>query len=259
MGDWYSSGFDGAQQEKKRIEASKSPRRLWLPVGVKKEVVLVDDEPIGIHEHNPKINGRFNNPITCIQGTSEDLVCCQKLGPNTRYYVGYFTGVDCSEWTDKQGVVRRYEMYLIPAKMQSLDTFQRKKNENNGSIAGGFFKVHRDAGKTPSIGNEWELQRIVDDAGMAKLFELTCYLGEKLTKLWDRAENDAEVMERLTRTFKITPVSGKLPREIPSFNYLEVLKPMTPKELRLFLGAVDKSEPGKPSGSEDYESDDVPF
>jgi hypothetical protein len=258
MGDWYSSGFEGAKQEEKRIEASKGPRRFWIPVGETKEVVLVDDDPLGIHEHNPRINGRFNNPITCLQGKTEDIVCCQKLGPNSRYYVGYFTGIDCSKWTDKQGIVRQYEMHLVPAKLQSLKTFQRKKNENNGSLVGGFFKVHRDAGKTPSIGNEWELQRVLDSAGMAKLFELACFRGEKLSKLWSRAESDSEIMERVVNVFNIQPVKGKLPREIPSFNYLEVLKPMAPKDLRLFLGAVDKQDQHD-DASDDVGSDEVPF
>ena len=77
-------------------------------------------------------------------------------------------------------------------------------------------------------------------------------------------------MQRVQSWFQIKPdEDGKLPRIIPAFNYMEVLKPMTPKDARLHLGAVepdDDSSSFKDGGSKSNSSnsggvqqDDVPF
>lgn len=237
---WYSTGFEGMDKEQERQDTMYGPSRMRVPVGKSQDIVFVDDEPFAIYEHSPKIAGEWSgNEITCVQGVHDDVVCCQILGPSSRYYAGYCTVVDCSEWTDKRGVKHQYELKLVQAKMRTLKKFRRKKDDR-GKLTGSLYTASRDDEKSPKCGDEFEFKRDVD---MAKLFDFATYKGKKLSDMWDEAEKDEKAMTRVTRLFQIKPDSeGRLPRRIAPFNYFEILKPKSAKELRIFLGAVDKDQ-----------------
>ena len=233
---WYSTGYDGIEKEQARQEKMYGPPRFYVKEGTSKEVVFIDDEILCIYEHNPKIGGSYRNWLTCVQGIHDDVVCCQKLGPDSRYYCGYLTVVDCTAWTDQRGNSHEYEMKMVQAKMKTMKRFRRKK-EDRGALAGLLFRATREDKLSPSCGDEWEFQR---EADMEKLFELVSYKGKKLSVLWSEAEADEKIMDRVTRTFQIEPDSeGVLPRRVPAINYYEVLKPMEPAELRQYLGSVE--------------------
>lgn len=261
---WYETGFDGISGEEQRLDEAQGPHRLWIPGGASKDVVWCDDEPVCVHEHNPKMNGNYRNWLTCLQGVHDEVVCCQKLGPKSRYYVGYLTAVDCSEWTDNRGNKHQFEMRLVPLKLRSLKKFRRKKDDR-GSMVGTMWTMHREDDNAASIGDDWDFLR---DADMERMFDHVNYRGTKLAEMWEQAEGDPEAMARVQRVFQIKPnEEGKLPRIVPAFNYFEVLKPKTPKELRLLLGAVEKDEEsggGRSTGSSGggggaAKQDDVPF
>lgn len=263
---WYSTGFDGVEKEQQRLDSAVGPGRLWIPAGQQKDIVCVDDDPFCVHEHNPKMNGNYRNWMTCLRNAYEEVVCCQQLGPNSRYYCGYVTAVDCSKWTDQRGNEHQYEMRLIQLKMKALKKYRRKKDEK-GSLVGTMWNFHREDNRSPTCGDEWEFKRDVD---MEKLFNFVCYRGKKLSDLWAEAEEKAEAMERVKAWFNIKPdENGKLPRVIPVFNYMEVLKPMTPKDARLHLGSVEADDPSSFSDNDNKSSsnsnaggvkqDDVPF
>ena len=262
-GSWYDQGFGGINEEEKRLESMQGPHRLWIPGGLSKDVVWVDDEPVCIHEHNPKINGNYRNWMTCLRNVYDEVVCCTLLGPNSRYYVGYVTGVDCSQWKDQKGNTHQYELRLIQLKLRSLKKFRRKK-EDRGSMVGTMWRLTREDDNAPTCGDDWDFSRDVD---MSKMFDYICYRGTKLTELWADAEKNPETMVRMQKVFQIKPDSnGKLPREIPAFNYFEVLQPMSPKEARIHLGAVEKDDDNRkpsnvPTGSPAaaVKEDQVPF
>jgi len=239
MGSWYEQGFDGINEEERRLDDQQGPHRLWMPGGTSKEVVYVDDEPVCIHEHNPKMSGNYRNWMTCLQGVYDEVVCCQKLGPNSRYYCGYVTVVDCSEWKDNRGNMHQYEMRLLQFKLRSLKKFRRKK-EDRGAMAGTMWRLTREDNNAPTCGDDWDFIRDVD---MDKMFDFVLYRGKSLSEMWDEAEKDPEAMVRLQRIFQIKPdENGKLPRVVPAFNYFEILQPKKPKELRLLLGAVEPDD-----------------
>lgn len=240
MGEsWYSDGFDGINDEERRLDEAQGPHRLWIPGGSAKDIVWVDDVPMCVHEHNPKMNGNFRNWLTCQQGVYDEVVCCQKLGVKGRYYVGYLTAVDCSVWRDNRGNEHQYEMRLVPMKLRSLKKFRRKKDDR-GAMLSTLWKLSREDDNSASIGDDWDFQRDID---MDKMFEFVNYRGTKLSELWETAEGDPEAMARVLRVFQIKPdEEGKLPRIVPAFNYMEVLKPKPPKELRLHLGGVQDDE-----------------
>jgi hypothetical protein len=262
---WYDQGFDGMAQEQQRLDEMQGPGRIWMPPGVAKQVVHIDDEPFCCHEHNPKMGGNFRNWFTCIRDVHPDnAVCCQMLGDKSRYYTGFLTVVDCSKWQDGRGSWHQYEMRLIQYKMRSLKKLRRKK-EDRGTLVGTLWTLTREDDKSPTCGDDWEFKRDVD---LDKLFQLVCYRGTKLTELWAEAAEKEDVMERVKRTFQIQPVDGKLPESIPAFNYFEVLKPKSPRDIRIFLGGAEKEEKepkvggygsGSSGGGGSVREDEVPF
>lgn len=262
---WYDQGFDGIDKEQQRLDELSGPARIWIPAGASKDVVYVDDDPFSIYEHNPKMSGHYRNWLTCQQGAYDEVVCCTQLGPNSRYYCGYLTVVDCSEWVDKKGNKHQYEMRLIQFKLRSLKKFKRKK-EDRGAMVHTMWRLTREDDNAPTCGDDWEFQRDVDPA---KMFGIVNYRGKLLSDIWDDAEKDPEAMAKVKRTFQIEPGDdGKLERVVPAFNYWEVLKPKTPKDMRLLLGAV-QSDDDQSSGSSNSggggggkgaaKQDDVPF
>lgn len=259
-GSWYDTGFDGMDEEQRRIDDMQGPGRLWIPATQSKDTVWVDDQPVCIHEHNPKMNGNYRNWLTCLQGVYDEVVCCVKLGVNSRYYVGYLTSVDCTEWQDQRGNKHQYELRLTPLKLRSLKKFRRKV-EDRGKMLGTMWRLTREDDKSPTCGDDWEFLRDVD---MGKMFEFANYRGKRLTEMWEEAERDAEAMARVMRTFQIKPgEDGKLPREVPPFNYFEILKPRPPKELRTILGAVEpddsKGTSAPSGGGGSVKEDQIPF
>jgi len=236
------------------MQSSSQPRRLWIKAGEYREIVMVDDDPLCVHEHNPKMNNRWDNWFTCLQGIADSAPCCEILGANTRYYVGYVTVVDCSLYVDKKGNKHQYELKLLPAKLKTLKKFKRKR-EDRGSLVGAVFKATREDAKSPSVGDEFEYMRQAD---MDKLFELTTFHGRKLTELYSAAMENPASLSTLKNIFQVSMDGGKPIPKLNPFNYFEILKPKSPDEIRAMLkGATFDDAPGPTSGESSV--DDIPF
>lgn len=256
---WYKSGFDSMKQEEDRLATLNGPNRLWMPAGAERDIIFLDDEPFAIYEHNPKINGSFKNWMTCVQGISDDVPCCEVLGANSRYYVGYFTVIDCSEFIDKKGNKHAYEVKLLGAKLKTMKKFRRKK-EDRGSLVGCMYRAVREDAKSPVCGDEFEFKKEVD---LAKVFEHAMYRGKKLSEIYTKAAETPEGIERLRKTFHInTDKDGKLIKSVTPFNYMEVLKPRSSKELMAFLRSSKIENPDDANAGEGNQvgaDGDVPF
>lgn len=231
-GSWYETGYSGVGREAARIESMHGPNRFWMPENSKKQIVFIDDEPACIHEHNPKLNGSWKNWLTCLQGVADDVPCCEILGANTRGYVGFFTVIDCTEWVDKKGNKYQYEIKLFPAKLKTLKKFAMKK-EDRGSLVGALYTVVRTDSKSPSCGDDFEFIR---EADLTKLFQVANYKGKKLPELYSKLGDNPENMERMKAVFQLQlDDKGVVVPKIVPFNYYEVLKPKSPKEIREML------------------------
>lgn len=250
---WHTAGYEGAKQEEKRLDAQHGPSRFWMKDGnSQKEIVFIDDEPFGIYEHQPKINGDWKNWITCLAGSQDDVACClilQQKAP--KYYAGYYTVVDCTEATSEDSKKYMYEMKYLPAKLGTVKKFKLKKeSREEKSLVGCLYTVSRTSSKAPSVGEDFEFKRMVVPA---KLFEVATYKGRKLSEMWNKAESSAEEMEKLKRLFKVKmdpQAQGKLLREVVPFNYMELLQPKSSKEIRLQLaGANIEDRDGSFGGS----------
>ena len=265
-GSWYTQGFGGVKKEEERMQQAYGPPRFWIKPGSKTQIVFLDDEPACIHEHNPNMNGSWKNWFTCIKDVYPDEPeCCLTIGHDTRYYVGYFTIVDCTEWKDQKGHLHQFEIKLFPAKMKTLKLLQSKKEDRDNRLAGRVYRVGRTDKQSPGCGNDFEFDR---DADLAKLFQVTEYKGKKLSEMFK--SDKPEDVERLKKLFNVG--NSVAPRLVP-FNYYSVLQPKTPKELREVLRGAkfdksafddadnksdkDKDEDGK--NTQRKADDDIPF
>jgi hypothetical protein len=259
MTSWYDTGYGGINREEDRIANMSGPFRLWIPPGKTNQVVLIDDTPVAIYEHQWRMNGRWTNFYTCLQGV-DDPVCCAEGGEKTRSYIGYYSIVQCTETVDKKGNKYQFELQLLGAKLKILKKLKRKKEER-GSLAFLQFKITREDDKSPSCGDEFEAQSEVTDH--AKLFSLANYRGKKLSELFDKAEGNPESMARLRRTFQLAFEKDEktLVRRVPQFNYFELLKPKSADDLRRLFKTTKIEDKDDKSGSSSTGSDgsDVPF
>lgn len=253
---WYNTnGYDGADQERDRIARSYGPNRFWMKVGSTREVVFLDDEPFGIHEHQFRANGHWRNWATCLQGVHDIVPCCEKLGNKSRGYVAYYTVLDLTEAPKEAGaagIKYQYEVKFLPAKLTTLKTLKRKKLDK-GSLVGLIFKVSRDSTDDPNCGGEFEFSKETD---LDKLFKIATYRGKKLVDLYKESTEKADVLARLKDTFQVKlDGSGHPVPSLAPFNYMKLLEPMAPRELKLILTGASTDDDTS-SGGKDSE---IPF
>ena len=260
---WYKTGYEGIGQEESRLAQLGGTPRLWLPPGTTREVVFIDNEPVTIYEHGWKANGSWKNWATCLRGIEDECPGCIELGENNRYYIGFYTVVDTSEWTDRRGNKHQFEVSLLPAKLKSLKKFRRKSAERieagGTGMAGCLYRLARDGKEDPSIGGEAEFVREVD---MEKLFPLALYKGKKLVELMDKAESSPESLPILQKLFQLEMEEGSILRKLVPINYFEQLHPMSVKDFRTAMGSAEKDQDGGGSsrGSGGAKADErVPF
>ena len=227
----------------------------------RKQLIFVDENPACVHEYNPKLNGSWTNWFTSPKSDpnysdmeSAMTTINKHLGGKYRdYYVGYFTVVDCTEWKSKDGKKNRYELKFFPAKMGSLKLLQ-SRIEDFGGIAGKAINVRRtDEEKSPAVGNVFDMEKEID---MDKLWDHVMYQGKLIKDLFAEALEDDAKRATLTSTFNFKRGDGGiLIPGVPTFNYMNLLKPKTPAELRTFLaGSLVESPdfgPGSGSGTSD--------
>ena len=252
---WFDTGFEAVGNTVEKNDAARDagfgPSRYWMPPDTEKKLVFIDDVPVAVYEHNPKLNGSFRNWITC-----DNDVCCEELGADSRYYVGFLTVVDMDKWTDKKGREHQFELRLYPAKSKTLKKLKRRQEKAGISLK--VVDVVREDVKSPNVGDSFEFGR---DADAEKLFEVALYNGTPLTKLWVEAAADAYKMEALKKVFQLEfNADGDLVEKVVPFNYYEVLKPKGPEAIKSFLGAGGSGGgKGSDSGPKDFPEDLIPF
>jgi len=261
---WYEQGFDGVAKEEARLDALKTPKRLWIKGGQGRELVLLDDVPFCIFEHNAKVNGSWRNHHTCMRGFEDPCYSCTELGDRSRSYTGYLTCVDCSLWEDGRGNRHQYEVTLVGGKLNLIKKWRRKRDESeSGTLCLTRWHVHRESENEPATGDEWECRGPVKDP--ARMFELAVFRGKKLSEWWDDAEEDELKMKNLRRMFKVEfdpEDDGRLVRRVVPFNYMEVLKPRGNAFAKELLRGLDPAEPSggsSGSGGTPGTAEDVPF
>lgn len=218
---WYTKGCSEEDLKKaEKEQSSGGAQRLWMPPGETKRVVMLDDEPFCVWEHNPKINGQYkDNWFTCRKGMDGGCPMCEsRMG---RYYVGFITVLDVKGWVSTKGknkgeVIGKNRRMLLPLKTKSLKRFNILK-KNKVSLVGAMFDLTRSGEDAPACGDMFDFVEMVDL--------------DKAQEYWykSKLEND------------------KLKQPEP-FNYLELMKPLSRPELAR-IGSGASSSGGSGSGS----------
>ena len=168
---WYEIGFGGLP----KAEAEATKRGIWsffVPRGESKEVIFLDKDPFCFYEHSIKIGESYGNNFVCLQGISPRCPFCEK-DPRSRHYVGYWTVLDLTGFTGKDGKKYRNMRLLFQAKPQVLKKLKLKiENRLGGDISRAKFLISRsDDPKAPRVGDDFEFiekvpeEKLVDKDG----------------------------------------------------------------------------------------------
>ena len=154
---WFSKGFEDIN--KNDYQANAGPSRFWMPKESEKEITFIDSEPFTFWECNMQMNGNWRNWFTSLKSLNQ--TCPLEEAGFKPYYVGMFTIIDHSEWTDKKGNTHKDEVKLFPAKITVLKKLKRQM-EKKGSLKGCKFTVYRSDDKSPATGDEFEFVDRID-------------------------------------------------------------------------------------------------
>ena len=238
---WLKSGFNNVAEEGERRDSEFKIPELWLTLGKEKKIMFLDHSPACVHTHMAKIHGEWKT-FTCLADTgSEDVPCCEILGSKKRQFVGYFTVVDLSTYTDKKGDERKNEIKLFPAKFKTLKLIQEVLAEQ-GSLMGKVIKLKRLEEKSPASG---DYVAYVGDQAIPDDINYRQKLVKDLAKEPDKWEKQI-----------VLPKTGK---GYPLVNYMEVLAPRSPKEIRAMLRGYKPTDFNGKTTETKQQDDDIPF
>ena len=157
---WFRRGDDVFAKKREldkiaKVKKEKSVSRFFLKAGEESIIVFVDSVPVGIFEHNLRIDGRWGNFYTC----SKDVgVCpiCQYFRDNKPTWTVYFTVIDTRSFvrqSDGQEVKNRKVLFPVKGSAIALVEKLLKKYKNLSGLA---FKVTRLTDNDPNCGNDFE-------------------------------------------------------------------------------------------------------
>lgn len=163
-GQWWGTNFSDFDKAREERASEWGPDRFWIPkpkpgLFNSKDIVFLSDDPFGFWEHDYKMNGKWGNHDVCISQIDGpcpmDVNKSDKL-PISKYFIGLFSALDFSEWTNKEKKVIKYQRKVLAAKDKLAQKIRRHK-EKRGSLIGVQFTLTRDAGdQTPSTGDDME-------------------------------------------------------------------------------------------------------
>lgn len=227
-------GFNEAKKAHEARQKADKPNRFWIPAGQQQIIGLVDDEMVVEDEHQPQINGSFRgNQITCMKGYYDEVVCCLRLGPDSKRPNSFLTGVQLTPWYDQKGQEHNFEIILMPMPFAVAEKVERRKHKNNG-LAGWELQCTRSTqDKSCSVGDDFEVgNQIVWDRLLPKIN----FKGRRLLEMYAEADQKPEAMEKLKLLFPLEFDDKKrIIRKVYPFRYEEVLKAPTPEEAKDLL------------------------
>jgi len=169
------SGFDQVDRIGLEIEARKAQQsnggqyRFFMRSGEEKKVIFLTSNPPVIKEHNIKLNGKWGNTFTCLAQMGQACPLCDSGDRPSD--VGFFSIIDRTEFTDKNGVKRADSVKVFPAKYKVLAQLKKfaLKYEKTGGLVGREFEVSRSSDKAPSTGDTFIPEGVFDTDEMVAL------------------------------------------------------------------------------------------
>ncbi len=168
------SAYDAAEKQAKSREARKNskvsgPMRFWIPAGLSKRVIFLDDNPPELVEHQVTIDGDWRHWFLCLRTpdangfwTVGNCPFCDMKIP--KYLMGPYSVVDETGYTDKKtGEEKKNIKHVLVAKERSLNKFKRL-SARHGGLSGNRFECFRTDGKSVVIGDDWAFTGKVEEA-----------------------------------------------------------------------------------------------
>lgn len=135
------------------------PPRFYLKSGEKREVTFIDDKCFDVWEHRFWIDGR-PGWATCVKKIRGSCPFCER--GSKAYKAGFFSLIDHTGYTTKEGEEVKDYVSLLSAKHYTLQLL-RNKYETHEGLAGHRFLVFRTTNKmAPTVGDDWNHVRHVD-------------------------------------------------------------------------------------------------
>jgi hypothetical protein len=151
---WYEQNFEAVD----KIPDLKKQNRFWLKAGEERKVIFLDKDPFTFWEHQVKLNNDYRNYFTCLQNMNQPCPLC-KAGIK-RYFVGLFSVIELSEWTDKDGKLHKNPVKIMAIKQKALKVLKRHSDKNR--VLNGLFTVIRTDDKSGSSGDMFEFEKTVN-------------------------------------------------------------------------------------------------
>lgn len=164
-----SRGYGAFEEKEKEVKARQKDYvpRFWLPSEKETKIVFLDDNPPIIEEHQLKISGDWRNWVTCLRIIGEACPVCDIL-EDSPYTIGFYTILDLSEFTDRQGQKRKNEKKLLPAKFKTLQMFRKYSKKRDG-LQYCMFDVSRSSADSFNIGDIYDFEERLSESEAKKL------------------------------------------------------------------------------------------
>lgn len=151
------------RQDEYDKKKENSVYRFWMPKDTEKEITFLDgvvapDGSFNFHsyyEHNIQMNGSWKNWFVCL-AQEEQQPCPLCEAGDTARFVGVFSVIDHSEWTDKKGVKHKDELKLYVAKLTTLKLLRKWATKKNGLVGWRVEVSRSDKDNSPAIGDSFE-------------------------------------------------------------------------------------------------------
>lgn len=173
---------------KKEVEAARAgqgfkPWRFFLKKGETRSIIVLEDNPPIIKEHNLKINGKWGHIYTCLQNTGQPCPLC--AANDKPYRIGFYTIVDRTpfeydrkvrddngkETGQTERVKGKDRIKALGAKYEMLLKLQGRSQKYGGLVGVTFDVTRSDSDKSPSIGDDWEKTGRLDTDDIVKLLQ----------------------------------------------------------------------------------------
>jgi len=220
--------------------------RLYLPVGAKDRIILLDDaqDAAVVYEHGIYIQGDKGSMklrVTCLSA-GEDAVptkcrLCNAMIQDDRIYrqaTSFLSCIALSSFTI-EGETYTHMKKLVPLNVKAAKRLLARR-EDIGSLKGAMFAIYRSDQTEPRVGGDWQFLKRIN---LLKFFKNSPRLDQLIASAKKRG---VELSKAQALKQMITP-----------FDYAEELAP-TAKKINYFLGYIGMDDQIKGSSAEDSTS-----
>ena len=181
--NWGSQSWENSEpQEYVNFAHTNMPRTTWMPPGVTKRFLFMDDLPFLMYEHGLfDVTGRATDKTICLAKNGLDpngCPCCDgKLYPR---YLGYFSVCNLGTvefnsngsaqvvgYVSQKGILYQFDVEAYGARVGTqkapgfIQTIKRQIAKRGGNLAGCVFDITRSGPQAASSGDQIEFVEFV--------------------------------------------------------------------------------------------------